>query len=100
MNLFNESQKNSNLKLDDRSITFDILKDSKFNIAALSKMTSEAINPQLRQIIDTELSQAIIESHELCDICVNKNWIEAYEDPAQQLKDDLNDSKRILSSEK
>jgi len=100
MSLFNESQKNGNLKLDDRSITFDILKDSKFNIAALSKMTSEAINPQLRQIIDTRLSQAIIESHELCDLCVSKNWFEAYEDPAQQLKDDLNDSKRILSSEK
>lgn len=100
MSLFNESQKNNNLKLDDRSITFDILKDSKFNITSLSKATAEAINPQLRQIIDTALSQAISESHELCDMCVNKNWFEAYEDPAQQLKDDLNDSKRTLSSDK
>jgi len=99
MNLFNESQKNNNLKLDDRSITFDMLKDSKFNIAALSKMTSETINPQLRQIIDTQLSQAIIQSHELCDRCISKNWLEAYEAPEQQLKDDLNDSKRILESE-
>ncbi|KOF57575.1 MULTISPECIES: spore coat protein [Clostridium] len=99
MSLFNESQKNNNLKLDDRSITFDMLKDSKFNIVTLSKATSETINPQLRQIIDTQLSMAINQSHELCDIAVSKNWFEAYEDPEQQLKDDLNDSKRILESE-
>ncbi|MFL0250418.1 spore coat protein [Clostridium neuense] len=99
MNLFNESEKNSNLKLDDRSITVDMLKDSKFNITTLCNATSEAINPQLRQIIDTQLSMAINESHELCDIAIGKNWFEAYEDPEQQLKDDLNDSKRVLESE-
>lgn len=99
MNLFNDSKKNSSSKLDDRNIALDMLKDSKFSINALAMATSEAINPQLRQILDTQLVEAVNEHHELSDIAINKSWYEAYEEPKQQLKDEIIEAKRLVSND-
>lgn len=81
--------------LSDKDIALDMLKDSKFNISTLSKAATEAVNPQLRQILNSQLSTSINEHYQLSDILISKNWYPAYADPNQQVKDEYNQAKEV-----
>lgn len=99
MGLFDDTFKdNENSRLSEKDIAFDMLKDSKFGIASLALATCETVNPQLRQILDTQLTSATMSHHELSDIMLKKGWYTAYDQPMQQLKNDCKESEHLVHS--
>lgn len=95
MSMFDNLVENEK-SLNDKDIASDMLKDSKFGISSLSKATLEAVNPQLRNILDSQLTSAVGEHHRLSDIMVNKGWYPAYDDPQQLLKKDAKEAQSII----
>lgn len=99
MGLFDDVFKDDeSLRLSEKDIAFDMLKDSKFGITSLAMATSETVNPELRQILDRQLTAAVAEHHELSDIALKKSWYPAYDDPTQQLKNDCKESEQLIHS--
>ena len=94
MSMFDNLMGNDN-SLNDKDIASDMLKDSKFGISSLSKATIEAVNPQLRNLLDSQLTSAVGEHHRLSDIMVNKGWYPAYQDPQQLLKNDTREAETL-----
>jgi similar to spore coat protein len=75
-----------NSKLSETDIAMDMAKDSKFGITSLSMASAEATNPQLRQLLKSQLDTAINEHFELSDLLIKKGWYPAFAKPEQQLK--------------
>lgn len=82
-------------KLEDKEVAQDMIKDSKFSISALSLAVSEAVNPELRQMLKQQLDQAVNEHFELADAAVNKGWYPAQDEPIEQLKRSYEKSQRL-----
>lgn len=85
----------NNTNLTDKDIASDMLKDSKFGISTLSMAATEAVNPSLRQLIDTQLKVAVDDHHRLSDMMIKKNWYPAYDNPTQQLRNEVRESQNI-----
>lgn len=72
--------------LDERDIAMDMLKDSKFGVTALSNAAAEAVNPDLRNMLRTQLDTAVKDHFELSDLMIRKGWYPAYASPQDQLQ--------------
>lgn len=79
----------------DKDIASDMLKDSKFGVSTLSIAATEAVNPQLRQILNTQLTTAVQDHQRLSDIMIKKNWYPAYDNPTEQLRNEVRESNNI-----
>lgn len=94
---FFEMLMGNDTNLSDKDIAFDMLKDSKFGLVGLTMALAESTNPQLRQMISTQLNSCVINHHKLSDIALRKDWYQAYASPTQQLQVDVSDSQTALS---
>lgn len=92
MSLINNLLGNSNLVLQDKDISYEILKDSKFNVGLITKAAMETINPQLRELLSSQLTATLNKHFELSDIMIKKGWYSANDDPNQQLQKDILES--------
>lgn len=82
--------------LTEKDIAQDMIKDSKFGVTSLTAAVAETTNPELREILKTQLDKAVGEHFELTDMLINKDWYPAYEDPAEQLKRDYEQAKDLI----
>ncbi|MCR3760758.1 spore coat protein [Clostridium felsineum] len=85
--------------LTNANIASDFMTNLDDTIISLSTATCQAINPQLRQVLDSQLVSAINTKHELLDMMVKKSWYSPFDDPTKQLKDSYIDAKRIMETE-
>jgi len=92
MSLLNTLLGNSNPEVHDKDIAFDTLKDSKYNICCLAKAAMETVTPELRQLLSTQLTDALNLHFELSDILIKNQWYPAKDDPNQQLQKDFLES--------
>lgn len=67
-------QNAENNAMQDKSIAFDILKDSKFCITGLLRAATETTNIQFRQFINQSLTEAVQEHFTLTDAMISKGW--------------------------
>ncbi|NLZ49185.1 MAG: spore coat protein [Clostridiales bacterium] len=77
---------NNNSMLSEEEVASDILKDSKFSILALVSAATEAVNPDIRNMLQDQLDTAIKDHYELLDLLIRKGWYPAYDKPEDQLK--------------
>ena len=61
-------ENNSNSNNNDKNIALDMLTASKASIGTLAKAAVEAVNPQLRQILSSQLTNTVNEHFRLSDI--------------------------------
>lgn len=86
---------NDDATLSDKDIAQDMLKDSKFAVTSLSAAATEAVNPELREMLRSQLDKAVAEHFELCDMVVGKGWYQAQDDPMTQLKNEYETSQNL-----
>jgi similar to spore coat protein len=94
---FFEMLMGNDMSLSDKDIAFDMLKDSKFGLTGLTMALAESTNPQLRQMLSTQLNGCVLNHHKLSDIALRKDWYQAYATPTQQVLTDVQDSQNALS---
>jgi similar to spore coat protein len=82
----NSNNSNKNTTLNDKDIALEMLVSSKFNIEVLAKSITETINPQLRQILNSQLNMSINEHFRLSDMAINKQWYNTHDNPQQQIQ--------------
>ena len=82
-------------KLEEKDIAMDMLKDSKFAVTTLSAAASEAVNPDLRNLLRSKLDIAVKEHFELSDLAVKKGWYPAFESPESQLKQEKEEAQDL-----
>lgn len=82
--------------MSDKDIASDMLKDSKFGVSMLSMAAAEATNPQLRQLINGQLTASVNEHHRLSDIAIKKGWYKPYPSPQEQLSNDYKESQGLV----
>ena len=92
MSLINDLLGNTSVILQDRDVSYEILKDSKFNISCITKAAMETVNPQLRQLLNSQLTATLNKHFELSDLMIKKGWYCATDDPNQQLQKDILES--------
>jgi similar to spore coat protein len=73
----------NNMSLTEKDIALDMLKDSKFGLTGLTMALAESSNPQLRQMLGTQLNNCVASHHKLSDIAINKGWYQVYTFPMQ-----------------
>lgn len=86
---------NDDAKLTEKDIAQDMIKDSKFAVTSLSAAASEAVNPELRNMLREQLDKAVDEHFELSDMVIDKGWYSAQESPIEQLKNEYEDSQSL-----
>jgi spore coat protein CotF len=84
-----------NNALTEKEIAFDMLKDSKFTVTSLSGAAAETINPDLRNIIRSQLDTAVKEHFELSDMLIGKGWYPAFDSPKDQLSKENSESQNL-----
>jgi spore coat protein CotF len=67
----------------------DMLKDTKFTVITLAKAVTEVENPELKQVLADHLMTAIQQHHKLADLVVDKNWLQPFLEPADQVATDM-----------
>ena len=92
MSLLNSLLGNTNTTLSDKDISYEITKDSKFNINCITKAALETVNPELRELLSSQLTSTLKKHFELSDIMIKKGWYSASDDPNQQLQKDISES--------
>ena len=92
MSLINTLLGNSSVELQDRDISYQILGDTKLNISRITKAAMEAVNPELRELLSSQLTSSLKKHFELSDIMIKKGWYTATDDPNQQLQKDILES--------
>lgn len=96
--LSDDESGNSNGKLSDKELALDMLKNSKNDITILSRAVSETMNPQLRQMLTNQLNACINDHFKLSDMAVQKGWYNAYSNPGQQIRQDMQEAQNLLSN--
>lgn len=99
LNNFLGEEDNKNNSLGDKDLALDLLNASKVDISMLSKAVTETTNPELRQIITNQLNACINDHFRLSDYAISKKWYDAYANPGQQIKQDLQEAQNILSQQ-
>jgi similar to spore coat protein len=87
-----------NNSLGEKDIAMDMLKDSKFGVTSLCAAAAEAVNPELRNMLRSQLDAAVREHFELSDILIRKGWYPAFDSPQQQLTKEEETSKNLGSN--
>jgi similar to spore coat protein len=89
------SNSSNNSALNDKDIAMDMLITSKGDITSLAKAVTETTNPQLRQILSSQLTNCINEHFRLSDIAINKQWYNAHANPQEQIKQDIQELQNL-----
>lgn len=80
----------------DKTVAFDMLKDSKFCIAGVAKASAEATSPELRRLLNDALNDVMAEHYVLSDMLIRKGWYHP-RNVQQQLQTDLQMAQQITS---
>lgn len=91
----NNNGYNSNNSAKDKEIALELLAMSKFDIAALISVITEITNPQLRELLGSQLTNSLNEHYKLSDVVVNKQWYNAFSTPQQQLQQDVEQAQNL-----
>lgn len=91
----NSNNNNNNNNDNDKNIALDMLITSKASIGTLAKASVEAVNPQLRQMLSCQLTNAVNEHFRLSDIAINKQWYNANLNPEQQIQQDMQEAQNL-----
>ncbi|SDE00668.1 spore coat protein [Sporomusa acidovorans] len=83
--------------IQDQTIAFDMLKDSKFGIISHAKLSTEAANTELRTMLATNLDQCVQEHFQLSDLLISKGWYNPT-NISQQLQADLSRAQQITAT--
>lgn len=75
--------------LGDFDIASDMLKDSKFAVISLARAVTEITNPELKQLIGSQMLSAVIQHHQLSDLIIGKQWYKPFLTPQEQVSQDL-----------
>lgn len=84
------------LNLDDKMILDSAIATAKGNASMYLTATLGATTPELRTFYSAGLTQAIEAHAALTELALNKQWINPYDDPENQLNYTLNDSKNAI----
>lgn len=68
------SQSGSSDSMADKTVAFDMLKDSKFCISAIAMAATESSNAQFRTFLSSTLEEAVSEHFLLSDMLISKGW--------------------------
>lgn len=79
----------------DKNIALDMLMSSKASVETLAKVVVEARNPQLREILSGQLTNAINEHFNLSDMAINKQWYNVNLSPEQQIQQDVTEAQNL-----
>lgn len=79
----------TNMALSDKDIALDMMAASKTSLGLMAKALTETTNPELRKVLNGQLTSCINKHHRLADIAISKGWYKAYETPENQLKNDV-----------
>jgi similar to spore coat protein len=85
----NNNDSDSNNSAKDKGIALELLTMSKSDIVTLASVITEITNPQLRELLGSQLTNSLNEHYKLSDIAVNKQWYNTFSTPQQQLQQDL-----------
>lgn len=91
----NNNDSNSNNSAKDKGIALELLTMSKSDIVALASVITEITNPQLRELLGSQLTNSLNEHYKLSDIAVNKQWYNAFSTPQQQLQQDVEQAQNL-----
>lgn len=86
---------NDNSELTDKDIAQDMIKDSKFAVTSLSAAAAEAVDPDLRDMLRSQLDKAVTEHFELSDMVIDKGWYPAQDSAIEQLKNEYAASQEL-----
>jgi similar to spore coat protein len=78
-----------NNAMTEKDIALDLITSSKTTITTLTKVLTETTNPQLRNTLKNQLNACVNSHYKLSDISISKGWYNAYDNPQQQLEQDL-----------
>ncbi|WP_461613218.1 spore coat protein [Clostridium sp. Marseille-QA1073] len=96
--MLDTDDKTANL-IDDKDIALSSLTASKLDISLLSKAIGEATNPQLSQMLASQLNSCINDHFKLSYIVINEGRYPAYATPQEQLKNDLTKAEKVIKEE-
>jgi similar to spore coat protein len=91
----NNGNNGSENALNDKDIALDMLIMSKADINSLAKAVTEITNPQLRQMLSAQLNYCINQHFMLSDMTIGKQWYNVFQNPEQQIQQDLNEFKNL-----
>ncbi|WP_160677825.1 spore coat protein [Clostridium sp. C8-1-8] len=94
-----QSGNSGNTKLSDKDIALDLLAMSKNDIGMLSKVIPETTNPEVRQLLSTQLNACIASHFKLSDMLITKGWYNAYGTPQEQIKQDVESANKVLQEQ-
>jgi len=60
------------------------------------KVIWKVTNPQLRQMLTSQLNSCINDHFKLSDMAISKGWYPAYATPEEQLKNDLTKADKVI----
>lgn len=92
----NNQSNNDSGSLSDKDLVLDMLTGSKFSIEVLAKTITETTNPQLRQMLASQLNMNINEHFRLSDMAISKQWYNAYATPQQQIQEDVKEAENLV----
>lgn len=93
----NENQGQSNLS--EKDIALDMLAMSKNDIGMLAKVIPETTNPEVRQLLTTQLNGCIASHFKLSDMLITKGWYNAYGTPQEQIQQDIDSANQVLQQQ-
>ena len=91
----NNNDSNSNNSAKDKGIALELLTMSKSDIVTLASVITEITNPQLRELLGSQLTNSLNEHYKLSDIAVNKQWYNTFSTPQQQLQQDVEQAQNL-----
>lgn len=90
-----DNSSSSENSVNDKNIALDMLMSSKANVGIIAKAAVEAVNPQLRQILSSQLTNGINEHFSLSDMAINKQWYNVNLNPEQQIQQDVTEAQNL-----
>ncbi|HHV79471.1 MAG TPA: spore coat protein [Firmicutes bacterium] len=82
----------------DKVIAGDLLSDIKSFNSACALGINEATNPQVRDFFSRCLQDGMREHERLTQVMMQKGWYKPYEQPEQQLRNDMNAARQALNA--
>lgn len=82
--------------MNDKDIALNMLASSKAGVGMLTAAIVETTNPQLRQMLTTQLTAGINGHFQLSDMAIENGWYNAYEEPKEQIDTISKETQNII----
>lgn len=86
----------NNNSMNDRDIALNMLASSKAGVGMLSAALVETTNPELRQMLSSQLTASISGHFQLSDMAIRNGWYNAYDQPLEQIHAVSEETKNII----